>query len=90
MNLELDGWTRVATGIDAESLAKLRAEAFIEGVAGTRCLLDLPVVRATAVQLKRELVASGHLPATAVAIQAIAFDKTPATNWKVAWHQGQP
>lgn len=87
MDLELDGWTRVATGIDAESIARLRAEAFTDGAAGSRCLLDLPEVRAAARQLKRELVASGHLPAAAVAIQAIAFDKTPATNWKVAWHQ---
>jgi hypothetical protein len=87
MNLELDGWTRVATGIDAASLESLRAEAFIEGSAGTRCLLDLPAVRTTAVRLKRELIDSGHLPLSAVAIQAIAFDKTPATNWKVTWHQ---
>lgn len=27
------------------------------------------------------------LPAGAVAIQAIAFDKTPTANWKVTWHQ---
>jgi ectoine hydroxylase-related dioxygenase (phytanoyl-CoA dioxygenase family) len=27
------------------------------------------------------------LDARSVAIQAIAFDKTPETNWKVAWHQ---
>jgi ectoine hydroxylase-related dioxygenase (phytanoyl-CoA dioxygenase family) len=87
MDLEPDGWTRVTTGIEAESLERLRAEAFTEGVAGTRCLLDLPVVRTTAIRLKRELIASGHLPPSAVAIQAIAFDKTPATNWKVAWHQ---
>jgi ectoine hydroxylase-related dioxygenase (phytanoyl-CoA dioxygenase family) len=87
MNLKLDGWTRVATGIDAECIARLRAVAFTEGSAGTRCLLDLPEVQAAALQLKRELIASGHLPAAAVAVQAIAFDKTPATNWKVAWHQ---
>lgn len=87
MDLELDGWTRVITGIDAECIVRLRAEAFTEGAAGSRCLLDLPEVRAAALQLKRELMASGHLPAGSVAIQAIAFDKTPATNWKVAWHQ---
>jgi ectoine hydroxylase-related dioxygenase (phytanoyl-CoA dioxygenase family) len=87
MDFEHDGWTRVATGIDAECIARLRAEAFTEGSAGTRCLLDLTEVRAAALQLKRELIASGHLPSGSIAIQAIAFDKTPATNWKVAWHQ---
>lgn len=87
MDLEHDGWIRVTTGIDAESIARLRATAFTEGTAGSRCLLDLPEVRTAALQLKRGLVAAGHLPTGAVAIQAIAFDKTPATNWKVAWHQ---
>jgi ectoine hydroxylase-related dioxygenase (phytanoyl-CoA dioxygenase family) len=33
------------------------------------------------------LVNSGQLPSGAVAIQAIAFDKSPTANWKVAWHQ---
>lgn len=27
------------------------------------------------------------VPRESVAIQAIAFDKNPAANWKVAWHQ---
>lgn len=87
MDLELDGWTRVATGIDADFLARLRAEAFTGGAAGSRCLLDLPAVRAAALALKDELISAAHLPSGAVAIQAIAFDKTPDTNWKVAWHQ---
>lgn len=87
MDLQKDGWTRVSTGIDAASIARLRAEAFREDRAGTRCLLDLPEVRSAALQLKRELIATGHLSSRAVAIQAIAFDKTPRTNWKVAWHQ---
>jgi ectoine hydroxylase-related dioxygenase (phytanoyl-CoA dioxygenase family) len=87
MDLQRDGWTRVATGINAAFIARLRTEAFREDRAGTRCLLDLPEVRSAALQLKRELIASGHLSSRAVAIQAIAFDKTPGTNWKVAWHQ---
>lgn len=87
MDLDRDGWTRVATGIDVECIVRLRATAFTEGTAGSRCLLDLPEVRAAALQLKRDLVSSGHLAPSAVAIQAIAFDKTPATNWKVPWHQ---
>lgn len=37
--------------------------------------------------LKAELIAAAVLPREAVGIQAIGFDKTPGTNWKVAWHQ---
>lgn len=33
------------------------------------------------------MIAAGVLRAGAVAIQAIAFDKTPTANWKVTWHQ---
>jgi hypothetical protein len=51
-------------------------------------LLDLPQVCRVAAALKEELIAAGILPAPSVALQAIAFDKTAETNWKVAWHQG--
>ncbi|MCW1916413.1 phytanoyl-CoA dioxygenase family protein [Luteolibacter sp. GHJ8] len=82
-----EGWTRVSTGISPELQAELRATLFAEGLAGTRCLLDLPPVAAMAKQLKVELTVQGLISGDAVAIQAIAFDKTPGTNWKVAWHQ---
>jgi ectoine hydroxylase-related dioxygenase (phytanoyl-CoA dioxygenase family) len=68
-------------------LETLRGEAFTDGAAGMRCLLDLPAVRTVALAMKRQLIANGILPSSAAAIQAIAFDKTPDTNWKVAWHQ---
>ena len=85
--LEENGWALVPTGVPAEALAELRDTVFARGIAGTRCLLDLPLVTSIAHRLKEELIAAGTLPGTAVAIQAIAFDKTPHTNWKVAWHQ---
>lgn len=86
-DLETAGWACVATGVGADALKQLRAVAFSGDSAGVRCLLDLPEVRRTATQLKAELISAGILPGSAVAIQAIAFDKTPGTNWKVAWHQ---
>lgn len=82
-----NGWTRVPTGISPEFQEQLRTTIFPEGSAGTRCLLDLPLVVGVAGQLREELAGRGLLADTAVAIQAIAFDKTPETNWKVAWHQ---
>ncbi|MES2922142.1 MAG: phytanoyl-CoA dioxygenase family protein [Verrucomicrobiota bacterium] len=87
MDLENHGFCVRPSCIALETLEELRATLFHEGSAGARCLLDHPVVRETALNLKRELIESGHLPSTAIAVQAIAFDKTPATNWKVAWHQ---
>jgi ectoine hydroxylase-related dioxygenase (phytanoyl-CoA dioxygenase family) len=87
MHLENQGFLIRPSSIPPETLEELRTALFHEGSAGTRCLLDHPTVRNTALTLKRELVESGLLPPATVAIQAIAFDKTPATNWKVAWHQ---
>lgn len=85
--LQREGWAIHRSGIAAVDLERLRESVFKPGAAGTRCLLDLPEVQAVARQLRSELVAAGLLPASAVAIQAISFDKTPETNWKVAWHQ---
>jgi len=85
--LKDEGWALHRSGIAADDLAQLRKTIFTAGAAGTRCLLDLPAVQVAARQLRGELVAAGLMAEGAVAIQAIAFDKTAETNWKVAWHQ---
>jgi hypothetical protein len=85
--LAREGWDIFTTAIESSALDELRDTAFTQGEAGTRCRLDLPVVRQVALQLRGELTAAGHLPANSPAIQAIAFDKTPGANWKVTWHQ---
>lgn len=87
MSLEVQGYSLVRSSISQKIFEELRNTLFHDGNAGERCLLDLPLVRETALNLKRELIESGHLSSKAIAIQAIAFNKTPATNWKVAWHQ---
>ncbi len=84
--LATEGWAIVDGGID-DLLPTLGAEAFASDGAGVRCLLDQPVVREAAVRMRERLVEAGWLPPGAVAIQAIAFDKNPAANWKVTWHQ---
>jgi ectoine hydroxylase-related dioxygenase (phytanoyl-CoA dioxygenase family) len=73
--------------IAAEQLKAVGVTLFNDGRAGTRCLLDEPIVRETALAVRCALVDARRLPSTSVAIQAIAFDKTPAVNWKVTWHQ---
>jgi hypothetical protein len=87
MNLQEHGCCLVPGNIPDEVLNTLRDSLFQDDSAGERCLLDHPIVRETALALKRELATTGHLPVNAVAIQAIAFNKTADTNWKVAWHQ---
>jgi ectoine hydroxylase-related dioxygenase (phytanoyl-CoA dioxygenase family) len=82
-----EGWMIVPARLERTALETLRSSAFSKGSAGQRCLLDDDAVRQTAVDLRRELISAGTLPKTAVAIQAIAFDKNPTTNWKVTWHQ---
>lgn len=85
--LHRNGWTLANSDLAPRDLAELAQNAFAPDTAGTRCLLDLPEVRAAAKRLREKLIADGVLPPGAVAIQAIAFDKNPAANWKVTWHQ---
>lgn len=81
------GWNVTKTSITAAVIEDLRATAFSADGPGQRCLLDQPAVRGAALSLRRELIDAGFLPSSAVALQAIAFDKNPTTNWKVTWHQ---
>ena len=81
------GWTIINTATTPAAIEDLRATAVSADAPGQRCLLDQPAVRATALSLRRDLVDAGFLPSSAVALQAIAFDKNPTSNWKVTWHQ---
>ena len=85
--LEQNGHAQFSPQLSTQLLSSLREAAFAAGEAGTRCLLDLPDVSAASLALKEALTQRGILPARAIAIQAIAFDKTPDANWKVTWHQ---
>ncbi|OYV06691.1 MAG: phytanoyl-CoA dioxygenase [Verrucomicrobiales bacterium VVV1] len=87
MRLDESGSELHASRVGGSLILRLKETLFQSGKAGTRCLLDHPLVQEVAFGLRQELVEKGHLPSGAVAIQAIAFDKTPETNWKVTWHQ---
>jgi hypothetical protein len=55
--------------------------------AGRRGILGLPLVAGLVhSDLIRSLV-QPHLPAKPQPVRAIYFDKSPETNWTVAWHQ---
>ncbi len=85
--LHAAGFAKVTAGISAETIVTLRNTIFADGRAGKRCLLDHPLVAETACLIRAGLLNQGFLCPSAVAIQAIAFDKSPAANWKVPWHQ---
>ena len=87
MSLATQGWLNVPSGLGEVLLEKLQSGVFQPGRAGSRCLLDHPLVRETAVMVRDHLSRLGLIEAASVAIQAITFDKTPETNWKVSWHQ---
>jgi ectoine hydroxylase-related dioxygenase (phytanoyl-CoA dioxygenase family) len=87
MSLNEKGYATVSAHLAPEELCVLRDTIFKAGEAGKRCLLDEPTVRRVAIEIRKELSESGFLADTAVAVQAIAFDKTPSANWKVTWHQ---
>ena len=86
-NLAERGYTIWGTGISEDEILTLRREAFRTDQAGERCLLNLPMVDLVARALGRELIEAGILDRQSIAVQAIAFDKTASTNWKVTWHQ---
>lgn len=85
--VETDGFA-IATGIVPESqrLVLLAALGDPDG-AGSRGLLAVPAVRAFArCEVMMKLV-TAHLGPDAQPVRAIFFDKTPASNWLVPWHQ---
>lgn len=87
MPLREQGWDRIRTEVDEALREEVRRVLARVSGPGQRCLLDEPAVRTAAGVLKRQLVAESVLPEEAVAVQAIGFDKTPGSNWKVTWHQ---
>lgn len=87
MQLEKQGYAIAQSNLLPDMLRALRERIFIAGAVGTRCLLDVSTVKDVAIQLRTQLSTQGLLSEHAVAIQAIAFDKNPQTNWKVPWHQ---
>jgi Phytanoyl-CoA dioxygenase (PhyH) len=54
---------------------------------GIRNTLDLPGVRSFAASSVVRGVAAAVLGDNCFAVRGLLFDKTPNTNWKVAWHQ---
>lgn len=91
--LDRDGWAVTEPLVPELELAALGVAlaAFASGHerrGGVRNLLEISAeVRALAESPAVRGVVEAVLGAGAFAVRALLFDKTPATNWKVAWHQ---
>jgi ectoine hydroxylase-related dioxygenase (phytanoyl-CoA dioxygenase family) len=86
-SLEDRGYVLWSTSVNSDAREVLRQTVFRTGEAGTRCLLHVPAVSSVARAIGRDLIDVGVLASGVAAIQAIAFDKSADTNWKVTWHQ---
>lgn len=58
-----------------------------EARGGMRNLFEIPAIRDLARDSALSEIAHALLGRQCFAVRALLFDKTPAINWKVAWHQ---
>jgi hypothetical protein len=86
-NLAEHGFTVASPVLDAAAQRDLIAALGPTGSAGRRGLLADPAVAVIARSEKFLALLRPHLPCEPVPVRAIYFDKTPETNWGVAWHQ---
>jgi ectoine hydroxylase-related dioxygenase (phytanoyl-CoA dioxygenase family) len=86
-DLEVDGFVKVR-GLAGESERQTLLAALGEPKgAGSRGLLAVPEVYAWAVSAAVLSRVTTHLGPQARPVRAIFFDKSPAANWLVPWHQ---
>ena len=86
----MDHGFHIITGVLApREITELRTavESMPRGRAGTRNVLSHPVVRTIAGDARLLRLAADMLDAPAVPFKATLFDKSPASNWLVTWHQ---
>lgn len=74
--------SEMARALDALSAADLERTK-----AGARHVLTVPVVRELADDPRLLAIAQEFVGPTRVAFRATLFDKSPAANWLVVWHQ---
>jgi ectoine hydroxylase-related dioxygenase (phytanoyl-CoA dioxygenase family) len=87
--IERDGWISTDPVVDSALLDAVIAELpVVPGAAGARNILaESDAVRALARAPGVRALAECILGAECFVVRGILFDKTPAANWKVIWHQ---
>lgn len=89
--LRVEGWATTPPLFDKRYLDALTDDVGVianaRDRAGTRNLLELPLIRELATSSTIHALAAAALGDSCFAVRGILFDKTPAANWKVTWHQ---
>lgn len=88
--LRTEGWVSTPPLLPALLLDKLTTDIAAlasEERGGTRHLLDIPAVQDLARSKPVRAITESVLGERCFAVRGILFDKTPAANWKVVWHQ---
>ena len=84
------GWAVTPPIIADAAIERLRAVVAplaIDGRGGARNLLDTEAIRVLATTPAIRSLVNAVLGEKCFAVRALLFDKTPAVNWKVIWHQ---
>ncbi len=78
----------VLAGTEVAELARILETSDLDrSRAGARHLMNHPAVSAVAADPRMLAIAARFLGETAIPYKATLFDKSPARNWLVAWHQ---
>ena len=78
----------VLSGTEIAELARILETSELDrSRAGARHLMNHPTVSAVAADPRMLAIAAQFLGETAIPHKATLFDKSPARNWLVAWHQ---
>jgi ectoine hydroxylase-related dioxygenase (phytanoyl-CoA dioxygenase family) len=88
--IEQRGWATTAPILAEGEVVALReaiAPLAVDGRGGARNLLAHAAIRALSTSPAVRSLASAVLGDACFAVRALLFDKTPAANWKVVWHQ---
>ena len=79
---------KLFSGVEVSAvLSELSRAELPRSRAGARHILSVPAVRQLANDARLTEVAHAVLGLTAIAFRATLFDKSPSSNWLVAWHQ---
>lgn len=85
------GFAIIETVFDATEVAELARALETSDLdrsrAGARHLMNHPAVSGVATDPRMVSIAGRFLEGTAIPYKATLFDKSPARNWLVAWHQ---
>jgi len=81
------GFSIVPSVINSAELQELLNSLGDVSSAGRRGVLALPVVSQLAHSRRLIALVQSYLSGPPAPVRAIYFDKTPGTNWQVAWHQ---